>query len=114
MEILKKNNYVGVMKKLKIKFDKKLEDFINKNLLITYSNGCKFTGMTKKDPKDKKKLIRKFTKAGLVVQNDQVIIPSFSNVANIQTILNENLVPVFCDVDLVTIATPIFPSLKKG
>ena len=44
-------------KKQKIKFDKKLHDFINKNLLITFSNGCKFTGMTKKDPKDKKKLI---------------------------------------------------------
>jgi len=32
-------------------------------------------------------------------KNDEVIIPSFSNVANIQTILNLDLKPVFCDID---------------
>ena len=48
----------GVNRKMsKIKFDKELAKIIKENPLLTFPNGCKYTGMTKKDPKDKKKLI---------------------------------------------------------
>ena len=46
-----------VLKKQKIKFDKELAKIIKENPLLTFSDGRKYTGMTKKDPKDKKKLI---------------------------------------------------------
>ena len=45
------------MKKQKINFDKEIAKIINENPLLTFSDGCKYYGMTKKDPKDKKKLI---------------------------------------------------------
>jgi len=41
----------------KIKFDKKLEKVLKNEALITFPDGCKYTGMTKKDPKNNKKLI---------------------------------------------------------
>jgi hypothetical protein len=45
------------MKKIKVKFDKELENTLNKETLLTFTDGCRYTGMTKKDPKDNKKLI---------------------------------------------------------
>ena len=45
------------MKKLKVEFDKELENILNKGTLLTFDNGCRYTGMTKNDPKDNKKLI---------------------------------------------------------
>ena len=39
------------------KFDKELEKVLKNKALITFPDGCKYTGMTKKDPKDNKKLI---------------------------------------------------------
>ena len=38
-------------------FDKKLEKVLKNEALLTFPDGCKYIGMTKKDPKDNKKLI---------------------------------------------------------
>jgi heterodisulfide reductase subunit C len=45
------------MKMSQTKFDKELEKALKNEALITFPDGCKYTGMTKKDPKDNKKLI---------------------------------------------------------
>lgn len=45
--------------------------------------------------------------------NDEVIIPSFSNVANLQTILNLGLKPVFCDIDEKTLCIDVNQLKKK-
>ena len=42
---------------IKVNFDKELNKILKKKTLLTFSDGCKYTGMTKKDPKDKNKLI---------------------------------------------------------
>ena len=45
------------MKMSQTKFDKELEKALKNEALITFPDGCKYTGMTKKDPKNNKKLI---------------------------------------------------------
>ena len=45
------------MKISQTKFDKELEKVLKNEALLTFPDGCKYTGMTKKDPKDNKKLI---------------------------------------------------------
>jgi len=39
------------MKKIKVEFDKELENTLNKETLLTFTNGCRYTGMTKKIPR---------------------------------------------------------------
>ena len=40
------------MKMSQTKFDKELEKALKNEALITFPDGCKYTGMTKKDPKN--------------------------------------------------------------
>ena len=44
-------------KKEQIQIDKKLKEILKNGTLLTFSDGCKYTGMTKPDPKNKDKLI---------------------------------------------------------